>query len=93
MREIGTGIGIGINIGTGRERQRQRQTEEGGGGEKEKREERRDMGRKEIWLIKNSDKFPLWLSEDVGSIPGLTQWFKDLVLPWLSCRLAAADLI
>ena len=25
-----------------------------------------------------------------GSIPGLTQWVKDLVLLWLWCRLAAA---
>ena len=24
--------------------------------------------------------------KDVGSIPGLTQWFKDLVLPELRCR-------
>ena len=22
------------------------------------------------------------IHEDVSSIPGLTQWFKDLVLPW-----------
>ena len=27
--------------------------------------------------------------EAVGSIPGLTQWVKDLVLLWLWCRLAA----
>ena len=34
-------------------------------------------------------KFPLWFGsnppstyEDTGSIPGLTQWVKDLVLPW-----------
>ena len=40
-------------------------------------------------------EFPLWLSrlrtrhcchEDSGLIPGLTQWFKDLVLLWLWCR-------
>jgi len=45
-----------------------------------------------------------WVSEDVGLIPGLAQWIKDLVLPscsivrrqdsdlallWLWCRLAA----
>ncbi|MEN2531499.1 hypothetical protein, partial [Acinetobacter baumannii] len=27
--------------------------------------------------------------EVVGSIPGLAQWVKDLVLLWLWCRLAA----
>ena len=26
------------------------------------------------------------LCEDVGPIPGLTQWVKDLALPWLWCR-------
>ena len=28
--------------------------------------------------------------EVAGSIPGLTQWAKDLALLWLWCRLAAA---
>ena len=28
----------------------------------------------------------------VGSIPGLDQWVKDLVLVWLWCRLAAIAL-
>ena len=27
--------------------------------------------------------------EVAGSIPGLTQWVKDLALLWLWCRLAA----
>ena len=27
--------------------------------------------------------------EVMGSIPGLTQWVKDLVVLWLWCRLAA----
>ena len=31
------------------------------------------------------------IHEDMGLIPGLTQWVKDLVLLWLwLCRLAAA---
>ena len=31
--------------------------------------------------------------EDMGSIRGLTQWVKDLVLLWLWCRPAAVALI
>ena len=33
---------------------------------------------------------PTSILEDVGLVPGLTQWVKDPTLWWLCCRLAAA---
>ena len=35
-------------------------------------------------------KNPTSIHKDVGSIPDLTQWVRDLALPWLWFRQAAA---
>ena len=44
-------------------------------------------------LVAQWVKNPASIHEDVGSVPGLTQWVKDLVLLGLWHRLAAAALI
>ena len=44
-----------------------------------------------MWL--SGLRRPCSLCEDVGSIPGLAQWIKDLVLPGPWCRPRAAALI
>ena len=51
-------------------------------------------GRNKIWEIWSSHRGAAEMNlhrnhEVVGSIPGLTQWVKDLVLLWLWCKLAA----
>ena len=58
------------------------------------------LGEFEALWQEGTQEFPLWLSrfrtrcglhEDVGLIPGLTQWVRKLVSLWLWCRPAAAD--
>ena len=40
-----------------------------------------------MWLSGNGS---LSIYEDMGSIPGLVQWVKDMAFPWLRYRPAAA---
>ena len=44
-------------------------------------------------IVAQGVKDPASIHEDTGSIPGLTQWVKDLALLWLWCRPAAVTLI
>ena len=53
-----------------------------------------------LWILKEQSKeFLLWLSrlktrygvhDDTGSIPGLTQWVKDLALPQAKAQVTDA---
>ena len=51
-----------------------------------------------VWFLRSSrcgtvEMNPTSIHVDASSIPGLTQWFRDLVLLWLWGRPAAVSLI
>ena len=51
------------------------------------------INKTEIWKTLEKE-FPLWLSsKDMGLIPGLVPWIKDLELLWAMCRPAAVAVI
>ena len=43
-----------------------------------------------VAMVAQQVKNPASIHEDSGSISGLAQWVKELVLLWLWCRSAAA---
>ena len=51
------------------------------------------ISRQGVPVVAQWVKNPTSSHEEVGSIPGLAQWIKDLALLWLWCKLAAKALI